>query len=73
MTDTSPLVRADSVTFRLADAGRAAPALDGTRLLPALSLPAADGLWRLPVRRMEYRFELRHPAGGTEEICDPAT
>lgn len=79
-----PLVSADSVTFRLPDAapgGRRS--LDGARLLPALSLPGtgldfdyAGGTWRLtldrpPVRRMEYRFQLRHPAGDVEEICDP--
>lgn len=81
--ETHPLVSADSVTFRLADAAGGGPALDGTRLLPALSLPGAgldfdyaDGAWRLtlarpPVHRMEYRFQLRHPTGGTEEICDP--
>lgn len=81
-----PLVSADSVTFRLADSagnGGGGPALDGTRLLPALSLPDAgldfdyaDGAWRLtlarpPVRRMEYTLQLHHPAGETEEICDP--
>jgi len=77
---TEPLVTDDSVTFRLPDAEQA---LDGTRLLPALSLPRAeldfglaDGLWRLtlprpPVHRMEYRFRLHHGDGGVEEICDP--
>ncbi|HWM07236.1 MAG TPA: alpha/beta hydrolase-fold protein [Actinophytocola sp.] len=84
---TQPLVRADSVTFRLADGagdGVDRPVLDGTRLLPALSLPDtgldfdyADGAWELtlarpPVHRMEYKFQLRHPAGDLEEICDPA-
>lgn len=70
----------DAVTFRLPDAESA---LDGIRLLPALSLPGAmvefdhaDGLWRLtlprpPVDRMEYRFRLHHPDGNVEEICDP--
>ncbi|HEV7652453.1 MAG TPA: alpha/beta hydrolase-fold protein [Actinophytocola sp.] len=79
--DTRPLVSADSVTFRLPDGDE--PTLDGARLLPALSLPETgldfvhdDGEWRLtlhrpPVHRMEYKFQLHHPAG-TEEICDPA-
>jgi enterochelin esterase-like enzyme len=82
IAETEPLVSEDSVTFRLADADSA---LDGTRLLPALSLP--DGgtsldftfsgdAWRLtlprpPVHRMEYRFQLQHRAGDVEEICDP--
>jgi enterochelin esterase family protein len=85
--ETQPQVSADSVTFRLADADGAAgggPALGGTRLLPALSMPDggldfayADGEWQLtlarpPVRRMEYKFQLHHQQGGTEEICDPA-
>jgi enterochelin esterase-like enzyme len=80
MIGTKPQVTADAVTFTLPDDG---PALEGTRLLPALSLDEggldfayADGAWRLtvgrpPVRRMEYRFQLRHVAGGVEEICDP--
>lgn len=71
----------DSVVFRLPDAESA---LEATRLLPALSLPGTDldferteGQWQLtlprpPVRRMEYRFRLRHPGGHVEEICDPA-
>jgi len=82
--ETEPQVTDDSVTFRLPDAepdGR--PALAGTRLLPALSLPEAgldfghaEGRWQLtlprpPVRRMEYKLQLRHPAGDVEEICDP--
>ncbi len=81
IAETEPLVTEDSVTFRLPDADSA---LDGTRLLPALSLPDAelefsfaDGSWELtlprpPVHRMEYRFQLRHVAGDVEEICDPA-
>lgn len=78
---TEPQVSADSVIFRLPDEE---PALAGMRLLPALSLPAteldfdhADGAWQLrlprpPAWRMEYKFQLRHPSGDTEEICDPA-
>jgi len=83
--DTPPLVSADSVTFRLPDGDE--PTLAGVRLLPALSLPdlPVSGLdfghdgdaWRLtlprpPVLRMEYKIQLRHADGGTEEICDPA-
>lgn len=81
IAETEPLVTDDSVTFRLPDADSA---LDGTRLLPALSVPGntdldftrAAGAWQLtlarpPVHRMEYRFRVRHPAGDTEEICDP--
>jgi enterochelin esterase-like enzyme len=80
IAETEPQVTPDSVTFHLPDA---ASALEGTRLLPALSLPATDldftftdHAWHLtlprpPVHRMEYRFQLRHPAGDLEEICDP--
>jgi len=75
-----PEATPDAVRFGLPDAGRA---LAGVRLLPALSLREpdldfgrTDGGWALrlprpPVRRMEYRFRLRHRDGGTEEICDP--
>jgi enterochelin esterase family protein len=78
IVETEPRVSEGSVTFRLPDADAA---LDGVRLLPALSLPHADleftfadGLWELtlprpPVHRMEYRVQLRHP--DLEEICDP--
>jgi len=82
--DRQPLVADDSVTFRLPDARTdGGPALAGTRLLPALSLPPvnldfdyADGQWLLTLprpaaRRIEYRFQLRHPTGDLEEICDP--
>jgi enterochelin esterase-like enzyme len=80
IAETEPRVTDDSVTFRLPDGDSA---LDGVRLLPALSLPGAeldftfaDGLWQLtlprpPVHRIEYRFQLRHEDGGLEEICDP--
>ncbi|MFL6124361.1 alpha/beta hydrolase [Actinophytocola sp.] len=81
IAETEPQVTDDSVTFRMPDADAA---LSGTRLLPALSLPGtdlefsfSDDVWHLtlprpPVQRMEYRFQLRHPAGDAEEICDPA-
>jgi enterochelin esterase family protein len=77
----APEATADAVRFGLADPDSA---LAAVRLLPALSLPdpapefdRADGGWALrlprpPVWRMEYRLELRHADGGTEEICDPA-
>ena len=84
IVETEPLVTVDSVTFRLSDAeAEGGPSLAGTRLLPALSLPDtgldfdyADGFWHLtlarpPAGRMEYRFQVRHPAGELEEICDP--
>ncbi len=78
---TEPQVSADSVIFRLPDE---ASALTGVRLLPALSLPDAgldfdhvDSTWQLrlprpPAWRIEYKFQLRHPSGDVEEICDPA-
>jgi enterochelin esterase-like enzyme len=80
IAETEPLVSDDSVVFRFPDADSA---LAGIRLLPALAIPDtnldfehADGEWRLtlprpPVQRMEYRFQLEHPTGDTEEICDP--
>lgn len=80
IAETEPRVTDDSVMFQLPDADSA---LDGIRLLPALSAPGLrldftylDGHWRLtlprpPVHRMEYRLQLRHPAGDPEEICDP--
>jgi enterochelin esterase family protein len=79
IAETEPQVSEGSVTFRLPDGDAA---LEGVRLLPALSLPHADleftfseGMWELtlerpPVHRMEYRIQLRHP--DFEEICDPA-
>jgi enterochelin esterase family protein len=57
--------------------------LAGVRLVPdfgvsdaRLDFEPAEGGWLLrlprpPVRRMEYRLALRHPDGGTEEVCDP--
>lgn len=78
---TEPQVSADSVIFGLPDDG---PTLAGMRLSPALSLPDTaldfdhvDGAWQLrlprpPAWRMEYKFQLRHPSGDLEEICDPA-
>lgn len=69
----------DEVIFRLPDSG---PNLAGVRLLPALSLDAptdfeyVEDVWTLtlkrpPVWRMEYKLQLVHPDGSTEEICDP--
>lgn len=80
IAETEPLVSGDSVTFRFADTGSA---LDGVRLLPALSVSdatvdftRANGVWRLTlarprVDRMEYRFRLRHSDGRREDVCDP--
>lgn len=75
-----PAVRAGRVTFRLADPDHR---LAGVRLAQDVRVPGdrldlartRDG-WELvlpcpPVHRMEYRFQLRHPDGGTEEVCDP--
>jgi enterochelin esterase-like enzyme len=76
----APLVTDESVTFRLPDADLA---LTGIRLLPALSLhdvplefARTGDEWRLdlprpPALRMEYKFQLCHPSGEFEEICDP--
>ncbi len=77
----APAVDPDWVTFRLADPTRA---LAGVRLAQQVRIPgdaldfgyAGDG-WTLrvprpPVRRMEYRFDLRYADGSREEICDPA-
>jgi enterochelin esterase-like enzyme len=81
IAETEPRVADGSVTFQLPDPDSA---LEGVRLLPALSAPAADleftaadGTWTLtlprpPADRMEYRFQLRHTSGAVEEICDPA-
>lgn len=80
IAETEPRVTEDSVMFQLPDGDAA---LEGIRLLPALCVPDArldfaylDGHWRLtlprpPVHRMEYRFQLYHPDGDPEEICDP--
>ncbi|HEY7174521.1 MAG TPA: hypothetical protein VH442_06365, partial [Micromonosporaceae bacterium] len=71
------------IVLRLDDPTRA---LDGVRLVPDIPVPAGSlefayddgaGGWRyelppVPVRRMEYRLELRHPDGSTEVVGDPA-
>src|SRR5947207_8261919 len=73
-------VGTDTMAFRLADPDRA---LAGVRLAQHVGIPGElldfgydAGEWRLvlprpPVWRLEYKLELRHPDGGTEEICDP--
>jgi len=73
-------VGTDTMAFRLADPERA---LAGVRLVQHVGIPGElldftweSGEWRLvlprpPVWRLEYKLELRHPDGGTEEICDP--
>ncbi len=74
--------RTDTMAFRLTDAARR---LVGVRLLQHVGIPGelldftydetSRAWWlvlpRPPVWRLEYRLELRHPDGGTEEICDP--
>ena len=77
-----PRVGTDEITFSLADPQRT---LVGVRLAHELDLPGQDvefrfdeatGAWRLrlprpPVRRLEYKLELRHPDGGVEATTDP--
>jgi enterochelin esterase-like enzyme len=70
----------DTMAFRLADPDRR---LAGVRLVQHARIPGElldfgydDGGWRLtlprpPIWRLEYKLELRHPDGGTEEILDP--
>jgi enterochelin esterase-like enzyme len=70
------------LSFRYPDPGRG---LSGVRLDQHAGLPGdrldfryddSGGVWRLDLvypdaRRLEYRFELRHPDGGIELVCDP--
>jgi enterochelin esterase family protein len=72
----------DTMAFRLVDPDRR---LAGVRLVQHVGIPGdrldfgydeSAGSWYLslprpPVWRLEYRLELRHADGGTEEICDP--
>jgi enterochelin esterase-like enzyme len=70
----------DTMAFRLVDPQRR---LAGVRLVQHAGIPGEvldfgydAGVWQLvlprpPVWRLEYKLELRHPDGGTEEICDP--
>jgi len=76
--------RSTAAILRYADEGHT---LAGVRLVDDIHLPAGrrdftydeqDAAWHLrlpsvPVLRLEYRLELRHPDGGTEVICDPAS
>jgi len=76
-----PEATAGRVVFRLTDRDHR---LTGVRLVQEARVPGdrldfacTDDGWRLTlprprVRRMEYRFELRHPDGRHEEVCDPA-
>ncbi|MBA3525230.1 MAG: hypothetical protein H0T85_11935, partial [Geodermatophilaceae bacterium] len=71
---------ADGVSFALPDPD---DALCGVRLVQDVRIPGDrlafarhDGVWTLrldrpDVDRMEYRLELTHRDGRTEEICDP--
>jgi enterochelin esterase family protein len=76
-----PAVTAGEVRFHYADPDHR---LTGVRLSQEVRIPG-DRLdfartragWTLTLPRpttwrMEYRIELRHPDGGTEEVCDPA-
>jgi enterochelin esterase-like enzyme len=78
---SGPVATATEVTFRYPDPDAR---LAGVRLSQQVRIPGdqldftrvGDG-WELtvprpPVWRLEYRLELRHPDGGTEEVCDPA-
>ncbi|HVM35960.1 MAG TPA: alpha/beta hydrolase-fold protein [Actinomycetota bacterium] len=75
-----PVVDEDAVTFRFSDPDRR---LAGVRLLQELRRPrnqpvlerVGDG-WttrfpRAGAHRMEYQFELEHPDGSSEIVCDP--
>jgi enterochelin esterase family protein len=78
---SGPVVTSTEVTFRFSDPDAR---LSGVRLAQQVRIPGdrleftrRGGIWQLtlprpPVQRMEYRLELRHPGGGTEEVCDPA-
>jgi enterochelin esterase family protein len=73
--------RTDTMAFRLADPDRR---LVGVRLVQEVGIPGelldfgydeSGRAWRLslprpPVWRLEYRLELRHPDGRTEQVCD---
>ena len=79
--DAGPEVTSDTVTFRFADPDLG---LRAVRLCQDVRVPGdrldfardVDGwtlhLDRPGVARMEYLFELAHPDGGTEQVCDPA-
>jgi enterochelin esterase family protein len=75
-----PSIGADTLTFRMPDPDGG---LLGVRLQQDVRLPGellgftrVDGEWvltvpRPDVDRMEYSFELQHPDGGSQWVCDP--
>ena len=76
-----PIVSEDTVTFTLADPQRGYRAVRLTCGLSsrayALELRREGTTWRLQlprpaVDRLEYEFEVEHPDGACEHICDPA-
>ncbi len=78
---TGPTVDADGVTFRFPDSRHALEAVavyqEVASPRPGPDLRRVDGAWsarlaRPKVDRMEYLFELLHPDGQAELVCDPA-
>lgn len=79
-TSCAPQVGAHSVTFRFPDPHRALASVrlcqEITRPRPGPDFARRAGTWELAwdrpaVDRLEYKFELGHPSGEAEVICDP--
>jgi enterochelin esterase-like enzyme len=77
-----PVVRTRDVTFRFHDPDGALRSVSlrqevtRPRIGPHFTKPRTSDVWRLrvarpPVDRMEYRFELGYPHGGSDIVCDP--
>src|SRR6266508_5267467 len=60
--------RTDTMAFRLTDAARR---LVGVRLLQHVGIPGELLDFTYDETSRAWRLVLRHPDGGTEEICDP--